>query len=45
MDGQKVNSKAIQDYIDQQLTIKMDVLKSDVNDMLKNMQLDTIRQF
>jgi len=41
----KADSAAIKAYIDQQMTKKLEILKSDVNEMVDNFQLEMVRQF
>jgi len=38
-----LDPKLLERYVDEQLTQKMDRFKSDIKEMLTNMQLDTIR--
>ncbi len=41
----KLDSKLIQNYIDQQMSKKLGILKQDLDEIVDNFQLEMIRQF
>ena len=43
--GPKMDTKVIQNYIDQQMSKKLGILKQDLDEMVDNFQLEMIRQF